>query len=222
MVEAVPLKDAFWIWVVIHFVIHSGISVFYLHLFISIASLSCIVMNFKTNIYVCHLGQGFERSLESIGVYIHLGAFFEHLPLCFHAVYSFDFCLMIFAFPYIAVKSFCNSRIQLLIWLHPFSPYLLVEGFSLFWNVMFCLFLVLCQFIFSLLFSLVFFEVSSRIFFWVLLAVLFQFRLNISSCSVLVFFLVVRVFYMRFKFEFTPGFWLSFCGRQGYPDFFTG
>ena len=58
---------------------------------------------------------------------------------------------MIFPFPYFAPKSSCLSCIQLLIWLRPFSHKLLIEYFSLFWNVLFRLYcLVLSRYLFSL------------------------------------------------------------------------
>ena len=118
-------------------------------------------------------------------MYIHLTAFFEHSQLCFHVVYPFGFFVMISQFPYFAPKFFCISRIQLLL-LHPFSPYLLVEFFSLFWNILFCLYcLVLSWYLFTLpsfaSINLIF-RSSRRGFFSVSSESILMFRFSILTC----------------------------------------
>ena len=71
-------------------------------------------VNFKSKICVCHQGLFFflacylfQRSLEPVGQFVYLRAFFEHLQLCFYVVYPFGFFIIIFSFSYFAPKSFC-------------------------------------------------------------------------------------------------------------------
>ena len=83
---------------------------------------------------VCYL---FKCCLEPVGLYVHLRAFFEHSQLCVSMLFilsAFVYDLSVHIF---CTKSFCLSRIRLLIWFRPFSRLLLVEYFSLLWNILF-------------------------------------------------------------------------------------
>ena len=119
-------RGSFWISVVFPLVLHLGISFFCMHLFISVASLSCMGVNF-INQNPCKargfpVGYLLKCCIEPVAVYVHLRAFLKHSQLCFCVVYPFDLFVMIFPFPYFAPKSSGLSRIQLSIWLHPFHP----------------------------------------------------------------------------------------------------
>ena len=97
---------------------------------------------------VCYL---FTCCLEFVWMYVHQRAFFEQLQLCFHVVYPFWLFVMMLPFPYFAQKSFCLSRIRLLLWLRLFSSLLVVEYFSLFWTDLLWLnYLASSQYLFSL------------------------------------------------------------------------
>ena len=103
---------------------------------------------------------------------------------------------MTFLCLYFVSKSFCLTRMQLLVWHRPSPPYLLVELFSLFfffWNVLFCLYcFVLSLYLFNLLFfsPVFFFGWSLQVLFFLLVAILFSvlsecifmFRFGILAC----------------------------------------
>ena len=94
-------------------VIHSGISVFCIHLFISVASLSCMEVNFLNQNWCMPLRPGgfpvcylFKYYREPVWVYVHLKAFFEHWQLCFHVVYPFGFFVFGLSVPIFCSKIF--------------------------------------------------------------------------------------------------------------------
>ena len=130
-------------------------SIFCMYLFISVASLSCLRWIFKPK--SVHVIKGLS-SLQSFQVFALSPSrcmlsweYFSRICNCFYVVYRFGFFVMIFPFPYFASKSSCLSCTRLRIWLRQFSFYLFVKFFSLFWNVLFCLYcLVLYRYLFSL------------------------------------------------------------------------
>ena len=119
-------EGSFWIIVVFSLAIHSSTSVFCMHLFISVESLSCMEVNFETKVRVC---QVFIKLaiFSKCCLYVQPIAFFEHSQLCFYAVYPLGFFSYDLSVPIFCSKIICLSRIQLLVWLCPFSPELLVN-----------------------------------------------------------------------------------------------
>ena len=92
----------------------------------------------------------FECCSERIDVYFHLLYFFESLQLFSHFSYTFGFSGMFFHLLNFAPKLFCFLVIRLLICLHAISPCLQEIFFSLFWNVLFCLYsFILSRYLFS-------------------------------------------------------------------------
>ena len=150
--------------------IHSCISVFCMHLFISVASLLWMEANFL-NQNPCRPSRPgvFQFDIFSVDLsasYVHLRAFFLRSQLCFHVVYPFGIFVMIFPFTYLAQKSSCLFRIQLLVCHRPFTPYFRIFfrcfGTSCFF--MYCL--VLSRYLFSLpSFAIIFCLVSSSFIF---------------------------------------------------------
>ena len=135
----------------IHPFIHSGASVSWRHLLILITSQLWMEVNFykPVSIYVimsqCFpIWYCFECFSEWVDVYFRLRSFF------FHVAYPFGFSVILSSFPYFAPNLFCFLIIRLLICIGAFTPYFLIEFFSLFWNVLFCFYcFILSRYLFS-------------------------------------------------------------------------
>ena len=113
-----------------------------------------------------------------------------------HVAYLFSFSVMFSSLPYFAPKLFCFFIIRLLVCLRAISLCLLVELFSLFWNVLFCLYcFILSQYLFSLpSFASSFWFISSSCFICFTCVAFFYSCPNIFQCFPLVFsFLLVVI-----------------------------
>ena len=145
--------------------------------------------------------------------------------LFFHVANPFGFSVMFSALLYFAPKLFCLLVIRLLVCFHTFSSYLLVEFFSLFWNVLFCLYsFILSRYLFSLAsFAPVPSDLFLQVVLFVLFVFLFSFRLIIQHFpSVLSLLFVVLDFLPAFPVEF-PIPVLSFCSYSlGEHRLFSG
>ena len=161
----------------------------FLNAFIHVGSkcLSWMEVNF--------FNQFFKSCLECVGEHVHLRTFFEHSQL-------FPCCLSIRLFCYdLSITIFCFKIFLPLT--HPVTDMASLILLRLISRIFCCCFgtfcfvctvwSCLCIFLFFLL-SPVFFGLCLQVLFFVLVAVLFQFRSNVFKCSVLAFLLVVRVF----------------------------
>ena len=124
-------------------------------------------------------------------MYLCLQAFPQSLQLFFHVVYLSIVSVIIYMFPYFALKLFCFLRIRLLVCLRTFFPYLL-GGFS---------FVVLkCPVLYELFHSISFFAST----FWFIssscilcsnhVALLFSSRYILTFFPILAFLLVLKAF----------------------------
>ena len=182
MFGAVPLSGSFWIRVVFTLVIHTGISVFCMYLFILVASLSCVKVNFLSQNQwmssrpgIFQFDRFFKCCLDRFGVYVYPRAFFEHSQLCFHVIYTFPLFVMMFPFPYFLQNLLPLSRLFVGM-ASPILPLNVSRFVSLFWNVLFCLYcLILSRYLFSLLYFTSIFCWSSQVLYFVQVAVFFSF-----------------------------------------------
>ena len=144
-------EEVFWIRVVFHLVIYSDISVFCMHLYISVAGQPCMVVNILNQnpcmpyaikargFPVCYI---FKCCFSTLWVYVHLeGGFFEYSQLYFHDFFVPITCSKIFVLLSYPVVDMASPILHLIS-----SRILFVCLEYLFW--LYCL--VLSQYLFSL------------------------------------------------------------------------
>ena len=172
----------FWIKVVFPLVIYSGISVFSMHLFISVASVSCMEVNvlkqnpcmpYRPGVFLFDV---FKWCLERVEVYFHPWTFFEHSDPNFHAVYPFGFFCYDLSVPLFSSRVFLILSHLFVGKSSPIPPLIVARFFPLFSYVLFYLYyLVLSRYIFSLLSIARIFGWSTPVLFFLLVALLFSF-----------------------------------------------